>query len=292
MPLSAAPDPEELTGPPEGLVWPEAPRWHDGRLWFVDLFTGRVLTAAPGEVAQVVAQVDDDVSGLGFLPDGTPLVVSMRRRRVLRLERGGATALHADLSALAPGYLNDMVVGPTGRAYVDAIRSTQRPADGRPEDALLVVEPGGEARVAVAEAARPNGLVLDDDGTTLLQASTTGCELVAWSVDARGDLHAPRVWASTGEHTPDGICADAQGGVWVATLGSRCFLRVTEGGVVTDRIDVAPRWAVACVLGGEDRRTLFLLTAEPGELPVQAHPRTHRGHVLARRVTVPGAGRP
>ena len=276
----------------DGLGFPESPRWHDGRLWFVDLFRGRVLAAEPGRSAEVVAEVNDDVSGLGFLPDGSPLVVSMRRRRVLRIAASGDHAVHADLTGATAGYLNDMVVDGSGRAYVGAIAAVRDPADGRGHDALIAIDPSGRWEVAATGLFRPNGLAVMSDGSTLVQANTVRRDLVAWSIGPGGALDDPRVWATTGAHSPDGICTDAAGAIWAGGLASGSFVRLTAGGRITAEISVAPRWAIACVLGGADRLTLFMLTAEPGRLPIQAHPYDHIGFVESARVEVPGAGWP
>ena len=287
----SAPAPEAITVP-GGLGFPESPRWQDGRLWFVDVFRGRVLAAEPGGRAELIAQVDDDVSGLGFLPGGDPLVVSMRRRLILRLRPGAEPVVHADLGAATTGYLNDMVVDADGRAHVGMITHVRDPRDGRGHDAIAAIDPSGRWRIAATGLSRPNGMVVTADRGTLIQASTTRGELVAWSIGDDGTLADQRVWATTGAHRPDGICADAEGAIWVGGLSSGSFVRIEPGGRITDEIAVAPRWAVACALGGDDRRTLFLLTAAPGRLPIQAHPLEHAGFVASARVRMAGAGRP
>jgi sugar lactone lactonase YvrE len=270
-----------------GLGFPESPRWHEDTLWFVDVFRGHVMRGD----AIVVAEIDDDVAGLGFLPDGAPLVVSMRRRRLLRLG-DGSPAVHADLGGLAAGYLNDMVVDDTGRAFVGAIANVVDPGDGAAHDALIHVGPAGEASVAATGVFRPNGLVVTPDRTTLIQAATRQCELVAWSIAADGALGDRRRWAATGALTPDGICLDAEGAVWVAGLAECAFVRVLPGGAVAQRIDLGERWAIACALGGSAGRTLFMATAIPGRLPIQAHPHEPRGFIETAEVAVPGAGWP
>lgn len=274
-----------------GLGFPESPRWHAGALWFVDVFRGHVLRLENGGDPQRVAEVDDHVSGLGFLPEGAPLVVSMRKRRVLRLH-GDRPEVHADLAALAPGYLNDMVVDDRGRAIVGAIAGVVDPGDGLGHDALISVSPEGAAEVAATRVSRPNGMVVTPDRRTLIQAATRRRELVAWTLSDDGGLRDPRRWAATGRHTPDGICLDAEGAVWVAGLAERSFIRVLPGGAVTHEICTGERWAVACALGGDDGRTLFMATAIPGRLPIQAHPGEPDGFVEATEVAVPGAGWP
>ena len=274
-----------------GVGFPESPRWHEDALWFVDVFRGRVMRDDGSGAAAIVAEIDDDVSGMGFLPDGAPIVVSMRRRRLLRLG-DGPPAVHADLGALAAGYLNDMVVDGTGRAFVGAIANVVDPGDGAGQDALIHVGPSGEARVAATGVFRPNGLVVTPDRGTLIQAATRQCELVAWSIAPDRALTDRRRWAATAGLTPDGICLDAEGAVWVAGLAERSFIRVLPGGSVAQRIDLDGRWAIACALGGSSGRTLFMATAIPGRLPIQAHPGEPRGFIETAEVAVPGAGWP
>ena len=274
-----------------GLGFPESPRWHAGALWFVDVFRGHVLRLENGGGLHRAAEIDDHVSGLGFLPDGAPLVVSMRKRRVLRLG-DGRPAVHADLAAVAPGYLNDMVVDDRGRAIVGAIANVVDPGDGAGHDALVSVGPAGTVEVAATGVSRPNGMVITPDGRTLIQAATRRRELVAWTLSRDGGLADPRRWAATGRHTPDGICLDAEGAVWVAGLAKRSFIRVLPGGAVTQEIGTGERWAVACALGGDDGRTLFMATAIPGRLPIQAHPDEPDGFIEATEVAAPAAGWP
>jgi sugar lactone lactonase YvrE len=274
-----------------GLGFPESPRWHDDALWFVDLFRGRVLRLGPSQDVELVAQIDDHVSGTGFLPGGTPIVVSMRRRLLLAL-RGDEPAVHADLSAAPASYLNDMVVDDCGWAFVGAIANVVDPDDGIGHDAIVAVAPTGEWHVAATGVFRPNGLVITADRTTLIQAATRRRELVSWTIAAGGRLDGRRRWAGTGRHTPDGLCLDAEGAVWVAGLAERSFIRVLPGGRVAQEIALGDRWAVACALGGRDRRTLFMATAIPGALPIQAHPDSHEGFIEVAEVDVPGAGWP
>jgi sugar lactone lactonase YvrE len=273
-----------------GLGFPESPRWHEDTLWFVDLFRGRVMRLDGSGEPELVPQIDDHVSGMGF-PGGIPIVVSMRRRLLLSLE-GDEQIVHADLSGAPASYLNDMVVDDRGWAFVGAIANVVDPDDGRGHDALVAVSPTGDWHVAATGVFRPNGLVISDDGTTLIQAATRRRELVAWTISPGGHLNGRRRWAATGRHTPDGICLDEEGAVWVAGLAERSFIRVLPGGRVTHEIGTGERWAVACALGGAQRRTLYMTTAIPGALPIQAHPDNHAGFIEMADVDIPGAGRP
>jgi YD repeat-containing protein len=237
-----------------GLGFAEGPRWRGGRLWFSDMHRRQVFTLDPdsGAVAEVV-EVPGVPSGLGWDPAGRLLVVSMRDRRLLRLDgpaSNGILAEVADLSGLAVGWCNDMVVDRAGRAYVGNsgfdITSHESP---RPT-ALTLVEPDGTARVVADDLVCPNGMVITPDGGTLIVAETFGCRLTAFDIDHDGSLRTQRMWADLGDGRPDGIALDPDGGCWVAVLGSHDVLRVVEGGAVTDRI-VAGQPAVACALDGE-----------------------------------------
>jgi len=274
-----------------GIVFPEAPRWHDGVLWFSDMFARRVMIVSITGHAKVIAELDDEPSGLGFLQDGTPLVVLMNRRQIVRLD-GSKVRVHADLSHFPATFLNDMVVDSNGRAYVDNI--VRRAKGDTGSDKIVLVEPDGYSRVAADNEEfslmeTPNGLVMTPDQKTLIFASTGHYRLAAMSIEADGSLSRPRVFAETPGAAPDGICLDAEGAVWVGGLDSNQFLRVRDGGQVVESISMGDRLAVACLLGGPDRRTLFLLSA-----------RGQRGHLRERSegfidvvsVDVPGAGWP
>jgi sugar lactone lactonase YvrE len=266
----------------DGLVFPESPRWRDGLLWFSDLQSGRVTTVDLRGNASVVAQLDDRPSGLGFLPDGTPLVVSADRRHVLRIENG-ATTVHADLSSLDAEWLNDMVVDEHGRAFVDVIGTRAHPENDEPVDRIACVEADGSWRIAAERVLRPNGIVITEDGTTLIHATTRWRRLTAWTIEEDGQLTAPRLWADTKRWTPDGICLDAEGAIWIGGLSKEHFVRVLPGGELDRTISVPGRWATACMLGGPDGRTLFMATAEHEE---------GRGYIETIEVDVPRAGRP
>jgi len=242
------------------------------------------------ESAEVVATIDDDASGLGFLPDGTPIVVSMYKRQILKIEDGKSPMLHADLSTLRARYVNDMVVTEDGQAYVDVVMGGG--AGSLNEDKIVVVDPDGSWRIAADNVDRPNGLVIMPDGKTLVHASTGAHSLTAHTIESDGSLSNRREWANTGDDLPDGICLDADGAIWLGGLTTLRFVRVLAGGAVVDRIDLVDRWAIACMLGGPDRTTLFLATAHPEELPPTKHRDKIRGYIEAVEVDVPGAGRP
>ena len=243
----------------EGLVFPEGPRWHAGRLWFSDMDAGRVMTVDLEGRAETVAYVPGRPSGLGWLPDGRLLVVSMTDRRLLRLEPDGLVEA-ADLSKLASCHLNDMVVDVRGRAYVGNFGFELGAGEPFSPAEIILVTPDGNACIVADRMAFPNGSVITADGSTLIVAETFGACLTAFDIEMDGSLSGRRIWARLERAVPDGICLDAEGAVWVASPLSAEVLRVFEGGRVTHRIRVSTQ-AYACMLGGPERRTLFVLTS-------------------------------
>lgn len=274
-----------------GLAFPESPRWHDGALWFSDFYTRQVQRLLPDGRCDTVLTVPGQPSGLGWLPDGRLLVVSMTDRRLLRLERDGSLSLVADLAALAPFHCNDIVVDALGRAYVGNFgfdmhaRQTPRPTG------LILVEPEGRARVVADGLMFPNGMVITPDGRTLIVAESFAARLTAFDIQKDGTLAARRTWASLPERVaPDGICLDAEGAVWLASPTTREVLRVCEGGALTQRVPM-PGQAVACMLGGPGGRVLYILSGKVMVTPEQSR-ELRTGTIHALQVAVPGAGWP
>lgn len=281
----------------EDCTFLECPRWHDGRMFVSDFYTGRVLAFAPGGAAETVAEVPNQPSGLGWLPDGRLLVVSMKDRRLLRQEPSGELVEHADLSGLAAWHLNDMVVDAHGRAYVGNFGYDLMAGGAMQPAAVLRVDPDGSASVAAQGLQFPNGSVLTSDGATLVVAESFGGRLSAFDVAADGSLSGRRDWAAFGADaddpaavTPDGICLDAEGAIWVADAGHHRAIRVREGGEILAEVHAGDLDVFACMLGGEDGRTLYLCAA-PSYL--ESERRTTRdGVLLAVPVDVPHAGLP
>jgi sugar lactone lactonase YvrE len=272
-----------------GLGFAEGPRWHEGRLWFSDMGAGHVVAVDLDGRAEVVVEVTGRPSGLGWLPDGRMLVVSMGGRRLLRREAGGELVEHADLGGLASFDCNDMVVDGRGRAYVGnaGFDLSVRPLQVRPAEVVLVT-PQGDARVVDDEVVFPNGSVVTPDGSTLIVAETFGQRLTAFTIAEDGSLTDRRPFALLDGVAPDGICLDTEGAVWVADATGATCLRVREGGDVVDRVDTG-RGCFACMLGGPERRTLFLLTAEGFQ---GAAIRRRTAAIEQVEVDVPGAGWP
>ena len=273
----------------DDLVFPEGPRWRDGRLWFSDMHAQEVVAVTPGGEREVVARVPTNPSGLGWLPDGRLLIVSMEDRRLLRREADGSLAEHADLSALATGRCNDMIVDATGRAYVGHFGFDLHGRARFAEASLIAVAPDGRATVAASPLRFPNGTVITPDGGVLVVAETFGRRLTAFDIGDDGALSNRRVWAELGV-PPDGICLDAEGCIWVAVPRPGGFLRVAEGGEVRARVDLEGWGGYACMLGGEEGRTLFLLealTADPAEMSGRGN-----GRIRTMEVDAPRAGLP
>lgn len=269
----------------DGLGFAEGPRWHQGQLWFSD-FGARIVRAVDldGAVKRTVP-VAKRPSGLGWLPDGSLLIVSMDDQRVLRTTSGG-TAEHADLSRFTRSACNDMVVDAEGNAYVGHMGFDLHASPIEPKPAsLILVRPDGSASVAASDLMFPNGVVISPDGRTLIVAETFGRRLTAFDVAPDATLSRRRVFAELPDRAPDGICLDQAGAVWVADAVGKACVRVLDGGAVTDVIGTH-RGCYACALGGSDGRTLFLCVAE-GYDPASIALRT--GSIEMVQVEVPSA---
>lgn len=271
-----------------GLAFGEGPRWHERRLWLSDMHANRVVTVSEDGQVERVVRVAGRPSGLGWLPDGRMLVVSMEDRKLLRYD-GRSLETHADLSALAPHEINDMVVDERGRAYVSQFGFDLHRKGEFAKTEILMVEPDGRARAVAGELAFPNGMVITPDGRTLVVGESFAARLSAFDVAADGSLGNRRVFAKLEGAVPDGICLDAEGCIWLASPPSRECLRVREGGEVLERIATETQ-AIACMLGGPDRRTLFVLTAETTDPDECIKKKSARVETV--KVDVAGAGLP
>lgn len=273
----------------DGLAFPEGPRWHEDRLWFSDMHSHVVVAVDEEGKREDIVHVENRPSGLGWLPDGRLLVVSMTDRRLLRLETDGSLSEVADLSSFATHHCNDMVVDREGRAYIGNF-GFDLDAGAKPVPAnLILVTPDGDTRIAASELSFPNGTVITEDGKTLIVGESFGGRLTAFDIARDGSLSNRRVWAPISNAVPDGICLDAEGGIWVASPVSAEVLRVLEGGEVTDRIRVSTQ-AYACMLGGKDGRTLFVCTASqsnPVDCATQRDGRIEAFPVRAGRAGLP-----
>lgn len=271
----------------EGGAFFEGPRWRDGRLWFADMHAREIRTVDLDGRCRLVAQLSDRPSGLGWMPDGRLLVVSMSERKLLEMD-SWSLSVRADLSPLAEHECNDMVVDRHGRAYIGHFGFDHFAHRGFRFASLLAVEPDGSVRVVADRLRFPNGTVITDDGRTLVVAESYGRRLTAFDIERDGSLTGRRLWADLGM-APDGICLDREGCVWVASPTHRACVRFREGGEVLERIPLDGK-GIACMLGGPDRRTLFILTSRTTDATKAVALRSAR--ILAARVEVPGAGLP
>jgi sugar lactone lactonase YvrE len=251
----------------DGLRFPEGPRWRDRWLYFSDMHDDAVKRVAPETGrCEVVVELSHP-SGLGWLPDGRMLIVSMEDRRVMRLEADRRLVVHADLADIATAQANDMVVDEQGRAWVGNFGAAPDPESWPRFEpvpaALALVTPDGRAREASPERlAFPNGSVITPDGRTLIVAETFAAQLSAFDIEADGTLTGRRVWARLDGLVPDGICLDAEGCIWVASAREGSGLvRLREGGERAGEVETR-RTSYACMLGGSDGRTLFACTAD------------------------------
>lgn len=239
----------------DGFVFLEAPRWHDNRLWTSDVFDLKLYTVTDDGKRSVVCNVPGRPAGIGFLPDNTPLVVSCAEKRLMKVS-DGALSVYADLSDIAAGDLNDLVVDDVGRVYVGNFGYDL--FGGAPIEVtdMHLVEPDGTIRVAASGLEFPNGAVITDCGRTLVVAETWCGKLTAYDRAENGNLSNRRIFADLGDRQPDGICADQHGAIWVGCYNTGEFVRVLEGGEITGRIAFDGN-AVSCTIGGKDMDTLY-----------------------------------
>lgn len=283
-----------------GFSFLECPRWHSGRLYASDFYTGRVLAFDADGGNELICELPGQPAGLGFLPDGSLLIVSMIERCVLRW-RGGKLEPYADVSCYAGFHANDMLVDELGQAYVGnfgwnlvedpTIRATT----------LARIDAAGSVTAAAEGVVFPNGMVFADSGRTLLAAETFAARISAFDRAADGSLSNRRVWASfapqvfqtvsaaveSGCPLPDGMAIDAEGAVWIGDAGGRAALRVAQGGQVLDRIETGDLTPYAVALGGHDNRTLFICAAPP--LFTVDPSVDHRSSLMSCTVAVPAA---
>ena len=279
----------------DGFGMGESPRWHDGRLWFASWGSNEIIAVTLDGVAEVVGPGGGGAGwASGWLPDGRMLITGAE---LMRVEPDGSRVRHADLSHISPYGWSELTVDGRGNAYVNSLnfdfaRFSELLGSGEATGKIALITPDGAAREVADGLAFPNGMVVTPDNGTLIVAESFARRLTAFDIAADGSLSNRRVWADV---TGDGICLDADGAVWttdVAPGDSGVCLRVREGGEVLDRIEL-DRPAYACMLGGEDGRTLFLVAQKwfgPDRMGELIEART--GRILTARVAVPHAGWP
>ena len=273
----------------DDFVFLEGPRWRFGKLWVSDVNGKKVYTLNAQGVRELCVEVPNRPSGIGFLPDGTPLVVSMKDRSLQRVEQGRLVP-HASVAHLVEGEINDMVVDRRGNAYVGSMGYDLFGGAKFKPGNLVLVTPDGKARVVADGLHFPNGPVVTPDNRTLVVAESWGKRLAAFTIEADGSLSGHRVFADLGDYTPDGITLDEEGAIWVAAFANNAFVRVRDGGEITDVISSGARRAVACTLGGADLKTLFCVTFAGEMKDIGKGMRASR--IETTRVAVAGAGSP
>ena len=270
-----------------GIDFGEGPRWHNGRLWYSDFHQKTVYSVDLNGERNVEFTLDDQPSGLGWMPDGSMLVVSMINRQVLRVSSDGVS-VHADLSELATWHCNDMVVSSSGHAYVGNFGFD---LDGRTEfckTVMVHVTPEGDTSVGADGLSFPNGSVITPDEKTLIVGETLGGCYTSFSINEDGTLSDPSLWAEVPGMFPDGCTMDAEETIWFADASTPRVVRVAKGGKILDEVET-PQVPFACMLGGEDGKTLFILTADSSG-PNQAG--SGSGNIWTHNVDVAKAGLP
>ena len=304
---------KKLTG---GLYFGEGPRWHENKLWFSDFYSHKVMTLDENNSLEAVCEVPSQPSGLGWLPNGDLLIVSMLDRKILKFSEG-SISVHADLSEYVAHKCNDMVVGRDGTAYVgnfgmgdagESLNSTH----------LMIIKSDGTVLKGPDNLLFPNGTVITEDGKNLIIAETLGAKLTSFDIEDNGELTNRKLWARTSPlfslliikflsslgfdlskvdfskysknlHVPDGICLDEKNGIWIASPTTKAVVRIEKGGNITDKINT-PKGAFACMLGGKERKTLYVIisnSSDPEE--AQASP---EGEIHSIEVEIPGVGKP
>ena len=280
------PEPQTLM---TGIVFGESPRWRDGRLWYSDWGSREIVAVDPEGRSEVIVHLPSSPFSIDWLPDGRLLVVSASDGLLLRREPDGSLVTHSDLSSLSNHPWNDIVVDGRGNAYVGNIGFDFPDGEFVP-GTLALVTPEGSVRRVADGLAFPNGVVVTPDNSTLICAESYGSRLTAFDIAADGSLSNRRVWADLGDGVPDGICLDAEGAVWYGDVPNKRCVHVREGGEVLQRIELN-RGCFACMLGGIDGRTLFMVAQEWRDTES-----TTDGEPSGRILTVPapaaGAGWP
>jgi sugar lactone lactonase YvrE len=276
-----------------GLV--ESPRWHAGRLWFADWTNGEILAVGPDGGCEVAVRHASLPLCFDHLPDGRVVLVSNQERALLTLEAEGSLARYADLAPLSSFGCNDIVIDGRGNTYVNSANFDFQA--GPPDSAVApgfvaLVRPDASTSVVAQDIAFPNGMAVTADNSTLLVADSYRHCLIGFDIDADGTLSNRRVWADLGEGTPDGICLDAEDACWYADVPNRWVRRVRAGGAVVDTIELGELGGFACMLGGDDARTLYVVAAEWHGMESMSGAKPFHGRLLATDVEVPGAGWP
>ena len=281
------PEPQMLI---TGIAFGESPRWHDGRLWFADWGAQELIAVDLEGRSEVVVRVPSFPFCVDWLPDGRLLIVSARDRLLLRWEPDGSLATHADLSGLSYYPWNEIVVDGRGTAYVNNI-GFEFPCGEFAPGTVALLTPDGSVRQVADGVAFPNGMAVTPDNSTLIVAESYANKLTAFDIVEDGGLSNRRVWADLGDGVPDGLCLDAEGAVWYADVPNKRCVRVREGGEVLQTIDL-DRGCFACMLGGPDGKTLFLVAQEWRGMESAADEEERTGQILTAPAPAASAGWP
>ncbi len=276
----------------DGYKFPESPRWWDDSLYFSDVYGRKVFRMkADGSNVEEVAHLEGMPSGLGQLPDGSRVIVELTTRKLWKLPAlGGSLQPFADLTSLSNYWLNDLITARDGFTYTGCYGHDLLAGDEPAPGTLVLTDPAGNSRIVADGLMMPNGMAISEDGRTLLIAETFGARITAFDRHEDGSLSNRRVWADLPGTRPDGLCLDAEGGIWLGSCFTGEFLRVEEGGRITHRLPVPGRWALATYLGGSERRTLYLMSTETDFERVKEN--DMHGRIEAVEVDVPGVGLP
>jgi sugar lactone lactonase YvrE len=274
-----------------GIVFGESPRWHDGRLWFCDWGAEELIAVDLDGASELITEVHSFPFSIDWLPDGRLVIVSARDQRLLRMEPDGSLATHAELGGLSdrpPN--NEIVVDGRGNVYVNGGGFDMMAGEPYAPGMIALIEPDGTARQVADGIEFANGMAVTPDNSTLIVAESYGHRLTAFDLASDGGLLERRVWADLGDAAPDGLCSDAEGAVWYADVPHRHCVRVLEGGEVLQTVEL-DRGAFACMLGGPDGRTLFIVAREwKGVRSTMDGSRD--GQILTIAAPAPGAGWP
>ncbi len=272
-----------------GLVLGESPRWHEGRLWFSDWGAQAIIAVDLEGRSEVITPVKSFPFSIDWLPDGRLLIVSASDRTLLRRESDGSLLTYAGLRRICDRPWNEIVVDGRGNAYLNSIGFEMMTGEKPVPGVIALVTPDGSCRQVADGVVFPNGMVVTPDNSTLILAESYGKRLTAFDIAPDGSLSNRRVWAEV-DGAPDGICLDADGAIWYADVPNKCCVRVRKGGEVlqTIRLD---RGCFACMLGGTDRKTLFMMTAE-WHGPASLAEKARTGQVLTLEAPAPGVGWP
>jgi sugar lactone lactonase YvrE len=273
----------------DGIVFGESPRWHEDRLWFADWGARKLIAVDLNGRHEVIVRVPSFPFSVDWLPDGRLVIVSAEDRRLLRREPNGSLVTHTDLSGLAEHAWNDIVVDGRGNAYIGNIGFDMGAGEFAPGILALAAQ-DGSARQVADDVAFPNGMAVTPDNSTLILAESYAGRLTAFEIGPDGSLSNRRVWADLGDGAPDGICLDAEGAVWYGDVPNKRCVHVREGGEILETISL-DRGCFACMLGGPDGRTLFMVARE-WRGPESMADEELTGQVLTARAPVPGAGWP